>query len=148
MKIVGRRFWTWMSVWALTFFVKGDLTAGPQEKATGQVTDGTSNTKHKVPLLKTQSSLKTSGAGKWSPALKTQYSKISPADKTSPESKTGSSNTRVGGKTSPTLESERLKTTSGTPNLTSATHNKVAADASSKDAAKMSSKTHAHKFHK
>jgi hypothetical protein len=71
MKIVGRRFWTWMSVWALTFFVKGDLTAGPQERGAGQVTDGTSNTKHKVPLLKTQSSLKTQSGLKTQDRLKT-----------------------------------------------------------------------------
>ncbi len=117
MKIVGRRFWTWMSLWALAFFVKGDLTAGPQEKGTGQVTDGTSNTRHKVPLLKTQSSktgvfpktqsnfktpsgLKTQSGFKSQSGLKTesipgvgkvaklQSSKVRQTDKTSSPSRT------------------------------------------------------------
>jgi hypothetical protein len=55
MKIVGRRFLTWMSVWALSFLVKGELAAAPQDRPTESVTSGTPNTGHKVPLLKTQS---------------------------------------------------------------------------------------------
>ena len=65
MNVVGRRFWTWMGVWALSFFVKGDLLSSPQEKPASQVTEGTSNTRHKVPRLKT-------ATGKVSPGLKTQ----------------------------------------------------------------------------
>ena len=153
MKIVGRRFWTWMSVWALAFFAKGDLTAGPQEKGTAQVTNGTSSTKHKVPLLKTRSHADVTtnvGTGMSKAAIgeKRDYSRVTAADKTSPILKMGSSNPRVGGKTPSTLQSERLKTTSATAASTNAGMHKVALDASSKDQAKTTSKTHTHKVHK
>ena len=59
MKIVGRRFWTWMSVWALSFLVKGDMFAAHQEKP--KVTEGGTGTPHNVPLLKTQSGYKNQG---------------------------------------------------------------------------------------
>jgi len=80
MKVVGRRFWTWMGVWVLSFFVKGDLLASPQEKpTTGQVTEGTTTNTHKVPRLKTQAVFPKTPSGR------KVTDKTSSIDKTSPE---------------------------------------------------------------
>jgi hypothetical protein len=102
MNIVGRRFLTWVSVWVFSFFVRGELSAAPQERPKESVTDGTSNTNHKVPQLKTQSMIKKRGAGL--------------NDKTIPKSKTAP--VGVYGKTFPKSSSEipmeSLKTTSKT----------------------------------
>lgn len=50
MRIVGKRFWTWMSVWVLSFFVKGELVAEHQEPSTTQEVTSTANQhkSHKV----------------------------------------------------------------------------------------------------
>lgn len=43
MRIVGKRFWTWMSVWVLSFFIKGELIAEHQEQSTTQEATSTSH---------------------------------------------------------------------------------------------------------
>lgn len=82
MKVAGKRFWVWAGVWLLAFFVKGDLVAARQEKPNGQVTDGTSNTKHNVPHLKTAITQK--GREKISANYKTGQFKA-PTHKTAPK---------------------------------------------------------------
>jgi hypothetical protein len=129
MKVVGRRFWIWMSVWALSFFVKGDLLSSPQEKPAGQVTEGTSNSKHNVPTLKTAS-------GKVFPKGQRVV------DKTSLLYKSGLKT----GKVTPNLSSggdrptESYKTTSGLK-----TTSKSGGQENPTESFKTASKTHAHK---
>lgn len=43
MRIVGKRFWTWMSVWVLSFFVKGELVAEHPEQLTTQESTSTTH---------------------------------------------------------------------------------------------------------
>ena len=50
MRVVGKKFWTWMSLWMFSFFIKGELNAGqPQESTTQDPTTTTQN--HNVPRL-------------------------------------------------------------------------------------------------
>ena len=51
MKIVGRRFWTWMSVWVFSLFWKGETSARLQEKADPQQSIESTHKEHKVPSL-------------------------------------------------------------------------------------------------
>jgi len=59
MRVVGQRFWTWMSVWVLSFFVKGELTASPSgelDNHEASSTQGGQQTKTLTPDLKRNSS--------------------------------------------------------------------------------------------
>lgn len=50
MKIVGKRFWIWMGVWALSLFVRGEMAARPTSSNQQEATATSSQHKsHKVP---------------------------------------------------------------------------------------------------
>ncbi len=56
MKILGKRFWTWMSVWAISFFVRGEMAgARPNPSSPQEATSTTNQNKtankvtHKIP---------------------------------------------------------------------------------------------------
>lgn len=51
MKILGKRFWTWMSVWAISFFVRGELaTAHPADANPQEATSSSGvHAHHKIP---------------------------------------------------------------------------------------------------
>ena len=135
MKIAGSRLFTWMSVWLLSFFVKGDLLANPQEKPTSQVTDGASKTKHKVPHFKTQVRKAGGEQDKTSP-----LSKTGPSDPRNPAPADQYGPARSKSTIPSAAQSEIVDKTSGKTII-----QKSAADGTSKDAAKMTSK---HRLHK
>ena len=86
MRVAGKRFWTWMSVWMVSFFFKGELSASPRQDPKTQDPTTTSSHKHKVPsgphaqYVKKEGSLKTSsGPSMFTPkkegSLKTDYTR-------------------------------------------------------------------------
>jgi hypothetical protein len=50
MRVVGRKFWTWMSLWMFSFFIKGELDAGQPQESQAQ-DPSTTTQQHHVPKL-------------------------------------------------------------------------------------------------
>ncbi len=98
MKIVGKRFWTWMSVWVLSFFIRGEMASAHQDRphesvATSDQNKTTSKT-HKVPTA--DFTRHKSGSGSSGTNLKTDWVKgSSQARKTEYIKKEGSKKSKT-----------------------------------------------------
>jgi hypothetical protein len=147
MRIVGKRFWTWMSVWALSLFVRGEMVAGPREQATTQESSSTTNSGHKVStganfIKKSEHKIRSKGSAKGVSTDVVSEKMNTQGLKTTTSSKTVQADAS---------SKDAAKMTSGVAKTTDALTLKqkvLRADGSSKDPAYMTAKVHRHKIHK